>query len=434
VTNDDRKPRGSRERTKAQNPKPASKKRKIAAARPESVPDSTNNRPVGAPDPVFEAAFASSQKDQGLVGMSLLADWHRSKMWRQRLGTIAGWLSSRGDGRFDRVVDAVRALTGWHNNPMATESLCELLADPDDEVRTEAFGVMARIGSAGGARLTEVFWPYILRGREDPLPKVRLLAVHSLRWFASLANPVLAAAFESTLGALHDTDASVRYAAIRALGAFELERVLAVFETVVKLAENQDPSVRRSVCELLGGLGVDALSAVLPLVTVVARDTDDEVRKAGAMALFQIDAKAKFVDLGPDDIEFRSKFIQGLLVVGEPARSFRRSLETRWRREMVPPHSRQTKTAPPELADIWELFSPEEQECLLMMWLHRRVDGLPKKNFFQFLGMGALSERNNNTFRSRRSAIRGKLRKAKRGVPFECDRTGRLYWLPPSGR
>jgi hypothetical protein len=366
---------------------------------------------------VFNDAVRSSREepDELLTARNPIKRSSQRRRWNFLLGWIAGSLPTKADRRFDGLFDAVRALRDWHNDPNSVGPLRQLLDDRKDEIRAEAFRVMLQIGGAGDASLREHLWSDIGRGLSDSVPEVRRLMLSSLQWFAQPNHSLSAAASEAALCMLRDSEATVRSAAVRALRAFELERVLPAFEKVVPLTRDDDPAVRRETCDLLGGLEVDALRAVLPLVGVVAYDPDRQVRKAGIDALCRIDPSAEWVDLGPDDVELRSKLIHGLVEAGESARAFRRSLEARWRWEGSPKCSSQMGPVPPEVKDVWQLFSPEECELLRTTWLHRLADGIKKCDLFRFLGMGRVTDKSDNLFRTRLSNIRRMLRAVQNG-------------------
>jgi HEAT repeat protein len=379
------------------------------------------------------------------------------------------WLESKE--QFRDLAHAVNALRHWEDDHGSAEEFCRFLNDEHREIRLAAIQVMAELGGGAGKAvgLSEHFWPYVFQGLkdrapeirermvqsvrwfaspndphhreafdaalallQDPVAEIRVLAVHSLQWFAAPEEPTAIAAFECALRALADQEASVRCAAVQLLPKFGLERILLAIETVISLTGDENADVRSSSCEILGKLSVDAVSAVLPLVRVIANDDDDRVREAAGMALCQIDPKAKDVDLGPDD-ELRPKLIQGLLRIGEQARAFRRLLMARWHRETLRQQRTQFEPIPPELADVWNVFSDEEKRLLGQMWFHRLDAGLSKTRLFGFLDMGPESNNCNSLFRSHLSHIRAKLRKLGREAPFKSE-AGRVYWISSSAR
>jgi HEAT repeat protein len=424
VPSNRRRPKASRGRPQPKDSQPGQPDPTAAQATPEVHPETTDDSPS---DPFFVDSTPSDIVEAML---------HRDRNYRRqklhsKLEAIAGMLSEKGHEQFKELIAAVQTLRNLEDDPNSVDPLCKLLA-AEDEIRTEAFRVLSQLRRPGNDKLTERIWPHILRGLEDSIPEVRQSMVWAVQGFVLPSHPLSADAFELALRALHDSAASVRCAAIRVLRDFGLERVLTAFDTVVSLTNDNDTDVRRSTCELLGSLEVDALRAVLPLVRVVAQDSDARVRKAGWQALCQIDPRARWVDLGRDDADLRSRFIQGLLEVGEPARAYRRSIQARWRREMLPQHSTR-KRVPPELRGVWSLLSQEERELLGMTWLHRLADGLPKKRLLEFLGMDSVSKNSDRLFRTRLSQIRGKLNKAGRETPVEC-RDGKVFWGSPAGR
>jgi hypothetical protein len=351
------------------------------------------------------------------------------RRWIDLLGQIAAPLVHRTGNGSDELLDAVVALRTWVDQPKtSSDALCVLLVDPQDEIRTEAFRVLSQLGIATDAKLTERFWPYVRKGLDDRQAEIRLLMLQSLKFPPN--HPLSPDAFESVLCALRAPEAPVRCMSLRVLREFWPERVLAALDLVVALIKDPDPSVRLAVCELLEWLEVDALSAIPDLVKVVARDNDSHVCHAAAVALCMIDPWAKSVDLGPDDDELRSDFIRGLMDVGEPATEFRRFLEARWLRENRP-RLKGLQLVPPDLADIWEVFSDLECELLLMAWLHRRTDGLAKSELLKFARME--SDKDDGLFRTRLSQIGAKLKKKGRELPLE-RKDGKVFWRPPGVR
>jgi HEAT repeat protein len=116
------------------------------------------------------------------------------------------------------------------------------LADPSVQVRMEA----ARLIGYRADLVSPALSAGLNRGLADASPEVRSFSVRAISWRTEDGG------FDAIRPLLNDASASVREAAVRALGKLDPDRA-ASLEAVRALASDNDPGVGRAVRRVLGG-------------------------------------------------------------------------------------------------------------------------------------------------------------------------------------
>ncbi len=154
----------------------------------------------------------------------------------------------------------------------------------DGEVQVRAQSALA-IGAIGGS--APEGGPALIQALKDDAPAVREAAVEALGSMEEEAGVVAA-----LLGAMHDTDESVRLVAIKAVAEFSSVPPEAA-EAVVALLGDADAAVRATAAESLAEIKPKPLNAVPALIAALG-DREPLVKYGAAVALgsFEGDARA----------------------------------------------------------------------------------------------------------------------------------------------
>jgi HEAT repeats len=165
------------------------------------------------------------------------------------------------------------------NAAPATAQLLGALGDPDKFVRWAAVRTLGRMRPVG----EELIVPGFCQLLTDPDLDVRLAVATALeRWGA--AAHAAAPDLRRTVGA---TDAELRLAAIRALAAIGGPEVREAIPEITAALADPDVRVRMVAAQVLGNLGPDARDAVSALCWAV-KDDHPGVQKAAGAALLNI--------------------------------------------------------------------------------------------------------------------------------------------------